>query len=744
MIEREKRSKRRREITNVIAPEMLSNWQRKIVLSRLAQLCAPMLKGYQDDLPLLTDSLEQRLNATAQNSAQTARDIQITYRQIRKNKMLTDAPYAAALCAPWLRIDDNEKYAEWLGLIVLCCCQLHIIGQHDSAIDSALREIRLIANDINHAPIFHKLPRVTHINSLEKLGEQLEVLKLHYPEPNLEHAGIGYLSVVIRNAFVRSRGIVRRRKKRALTFSEPEVITVIPLEPVDDSGLEVERLQIRPENEDSRTVDETAMLETSVTFRVYGMHQRNKNLAIMAQQSQRFTEQLSSRNQSLLCSFEQLTDWDIHHLIQHCIANLKQQDSVACWVLLTLITGRDPSWLHTKARQHQLLDIVNSSPYIRMYHHVPASNQADILKGILPNISKQFERPLPQDLYQWVKKFNVNLPAPTLLEIRTWLSPVNKKHTTRLTLGRITRYLEHWCLNNGSDRAIVALMRGESHQSRPALAYSHVSQDAILHDYYRYVTAIFAMANINPQLPSYQPEASHLGSRLHLPSSILHHIFTVLAQPLKHRSNIWDFHNHYVCYVWALLTFSTGHRDVTAPMGKLTDYNPHQRTWWISDKERRNVPSARTLVIPPTAAKQVDDYLQHLHQLKKHCHFRAPNIAERCQQALDGSGNLLFYITDKQYTKVSSDLTPALLAKLLEQQLPWARNWARHHLRSELAKKNVYPEVIDGWMGHEEIGEEAFGQHSFLSMYEYRELADTIESILNTHKIEALSGWSTH
>ncbi|PSJ37786.1 hypothetical protein [Zobellella taiwanensis] len=744
MTEHSSRSHRRRLITQTIAPKKLTKWHRQIVFLRLAQLCAPLLEHFENDLVLFTDSLEQRLHNGAQQPPKVAKELLIAYRHFRKNELLTFAPYAAALCAPWPRIDDNEKYAEWLGVIVLCCCQLHIQGQHDSAISSALREVRLIANDAKHAGIFKQLPVPTSCSSLAELGEQLEVLRQHYTQPNIESAGIGYLSVAVRNAAHLRQGIVRHRRIKVPEFAEPERITPIPLEPVDDSGLEVELLQAIPETPDSQAADEQMKLEPGKTVRVHDSRQRQQTLAMMAQQGQRFAEQLASRQQSLPCSFEQLTEWDIQHLLQYTLEKLEQKDVLAGWVLLALVTGRDPTWLHARAKQWKSLRLIKDWPCVQLHHHVPASQQPDMLEGILPEVSGHFYRSLPIQLYDWVKQFSPSIGPPTASECRAWLKHINKQHLTRLTLGRIVRFMEHWCLNHGIDRVIIALMRAEPHQSRPALSYSHLHQDALVECHYRYVNAIFTMAGQEPGLPAQRQTELYLGSRLHLSESVLGNLFDILASPLKQKRDIWAVHNDYTCYVWTVLAFATGHRDVTAPLGQITDYNPYQRTWWISDKERRHGLAARTLVVPPTAAKQIEHYLEHLRQLQVHCRFLAPELAARCQQALDGSGNLLFILTDKQDAKLPADLTPSLLEGLLQARLPWSRNWARHHLRSELTKRSVNPELIDGWMGHEEIGEEALGRHSFLSMADCREIADVIESIFVNNKIKALTGWTTH
>jgi hypothetical protein len=180
-------------------------------------------------------------------------------------------------------------------------------------------------------------------------------------------------------------------------------------------------------------------------------------------------------------------------------------------------------------------------------------------------------------------------------------------------------------------------------------------------------------------------------------------------------------------------------------MGRLTDYNPLQRTWWISDKERRHGLAARTVIIPSTTAEQVDLYLDHLRELAKRFRFQEPRLAERCERAIDGSENLLFAFTyEPTSASTPCDLTPLLLEELLGNHQPWARNWSRHHLRSELVMRGILPELIDGWMGHEDIGEEALGKHSFLSMTNFKLIANTIETILNEHKIGAIPGWQTH
>ncbi|ART82284.1 hypothetical protein CBP31_06295 [Oceanisphaera profunda] len=98
-----------------------------------------MLTQFQQHLPLFSEHMEQRLQALAQLPMPDTSTYQQTFVWIKNQKLLTEAPYAAALCAPLHKVDDAEKFEEWLGVILLCCCQVHILGHQNSGIDSALR-----------------------------------------------------------------------------------------------------------------------------------------------------------------------------------------------------------------------------------------------------------------------------------------------------------------------------------------------------------------------------------------------------------------------------------------------------------------------------------------------------------------------------------------------------------------------------------------------------------------------------
>ncbi|MFB2659120.1 hypothetical protein ACE02C_20630, partial [Shewanella xiamenensis] len=104
------------------------------------------------------------------------------------------------------------------------------------------------------------------------------------------------------------------------------------------------------------------------------------------------------------------------------------------------------------------------------------------------NITNHLVLPLPQFLQD---KLTQNVDTA---ELKSVISDINKQHRCRLSLGRITRFLEHWYINNGLDRAEVGLIKGRAPRNQPALSYSNFDADKLIENHHRYVSSIFEIA----------------------------------------------------------------------------------------------------------------------------------------------------------------------------------------------------------------------------------------------------------
>lgn len=738
-----------------LVPEHLNPELKQTLLMQLAYSIQAFPAGYWEQFELIHRLVKVLLTKTSSGSVSNTEIFGI----LKKNKHLTSYPFAATICAvlpPNVTPQWITKYTAYQSIVLIACFIRYTHNQQIAASgnENALRELRLVAMDPRHRKLLDILPELDETSSIELLVSALKELRKH-KYPALQEYGIGYLDLVLRDAL----SWTERRRRRIRIPPTSDSDTLIELNPIDafeDAGLEVKELcVIYPKATTAQERDETISIKAGRTFRIEEStltHNQKTNpspssRAVRAIQHQCLAEKLSIMQLSLNCSYNQLTEWDIRQLIRFTTNGIKTGvDPESCsTLLLCLLCGRDPISL-VQSSNTFCLTHYKKRPCISLTHTVPASKQDVRLEKCLNNTINHLVLPLPQFLQD---ELTQNVGTAYLKSV---INEINKQHRCRLSLGRITRFLEHWYLNNGLDRAEVGLIKGRAPRNQPALSYSNFDADKLIENYRAYVISIFNMAEIDPQLPKVKPIKKQLGSALLLPPLTLHNFFRILRSqiphPRKHSlEELATLHNHYACYVWALLTFATGHRDVNAPMGQRTDFNSHNNTWWISDKENRHGVSARTLILPKTAVKQLEHYLQHLQELKKRSQLIVEDIFNRADEAITGSGNLLFFIKHQEQDnipKITQELTPARVKAFLGDQLPWPANWGRHHMRSELKRIGVAPEEIDGWMGHEDIGEESMGRHSMLSTQYLNRIAQHIESLLNTHEITVVDAWKTH
>ena len=76
--------------------------------------------------------------------------------------------------------------------------------------------------------------------------------------------------------------------------------------------------------------------------------------------------------------------------------------------------------------------------------------------------------------------------------------------------------------------------------------------------------------------------------------------------------------------------------------------------------------------------------------------------------------------------------------------MPYPMNWYRHHDRSYLMKARITPQLIDCWMGHEDLGAEGLGAFSGLSLKDYQHIATELENLFKQHQIGAIAGCQIH
>ena len=716
---------------------------------------------------------------------------------ISKKEFVTSLPFVASLTVSKLKLPAHQKhkYECYHRLIFISCMLLWILDDHKSAIISALREWRLTAEETERHSILEVLPDPLAYDDIASLRADLDILskmpgsttpseegtlagfnenneEKHFPSKSIRkeiRARIRAIYIVLNDALKRSDGKTFTRASTVLRDSTEKVsICSEPLPTLDDSGDQLTQIHIRPlihPDEADWLNEETQASQPDIAIYQYAPKQQfTKDRRLRALQGKRVCEQLAMRNLSLPCQFEQLSDWDIHHLNHQLVADLVSSEphnrAIAATLLCSLLFGQQiqslvkmsenkpQQWIQLKQGQDGGSHLV-----VHCKHVIPGNNPSLDMELQLPESRQDFYLPLSDHLLNWFQ----NKPQwhTDEQDLKKYLQNINEKQICRLSLGRIARYLTHWGMNHGIDTLYLAIIRAEPIHKHPSLSYAQWLISELLDIWYQYIEAIFAGQPVTAALPVRKSFEQLLGSRLYLPDTYLSGLFhlqkkLLQAIPSSSTSQFIEYHNRYIAYIWLLLSVATGHRPVNAPFGFCTDGSIVSGHWWISDKERRAGLAARTLVLPETAQKQITLYLAHLRTLQQYFKVLDPQLTKYLQHVQEGKQNLFFFIDNVAKTDelpshyLPLDITPTRLKEQFGKSMPYPMNWHRHHNRSYLMKTRINPQIIDCWMGHEELGAEGLGSFSCLSLKDYQQISLELEQLFLQNQIGALAGCQIH
>ncbi|MBE8232430.1 MAG: hypothetical protein HAW67_01755, partial [Endozoicomonadaceae bacterium] len=514
-----------------IAPNDVPSHLRLLTFQQVRSLLEYLPNSFIKSLILLKKPITNIRKKIDINSLNDTRN-EDNFAKIKKNQQLTTHPYLATIFSPipseWKEI-KSKKYRSYQALIFLACLQLHILGQHNSLIKSSLREIRLIATDLNHVSLLDTLPSINEQKSLKQLIAEIAILRKTDLESILSR-GLGYIYNVLSQAVDLSKGILRHRTPSFKPEKE-EDIELIEQPYSDDKDISVVELKAKKQSQECQfdETDEPLDIQSGQTFRVHIPSTATNSLALKAIQGQRVVEQLTIRHQSHPCSINQCSDWDIQHLITDSIQyiNSSNKDSkTATILLLILFTGRNLDQLQNAISQQNILQVVKQRPCIVLKHNVPASKQKEELNSILLKTTENLFLALPGQINITSIQHELAFSSD---KIRQLLDKINKRHQTRLTMGRIAGYLEHWYINQGRDRAEIALIKGALIRSRAALSYTNWDVKTVTDNYNLYLVEIFKSTVFEPLLPEKKEIKSQLGSRLHLPDRVIKDLFAHIA-----------------------------------------------------------------------------------------------------------------------------------------------------------------------------------------------------------------------
>ncbi len=459
---------------------------------------------------------------------------------------------------------------------------------------------------------------------------------------------------------------------------------------------------------------------------------------------------IERREKRLICLTSRLSNYERKILLSELRQRLHKCDT-AYLLYLVLATGRDLRTLLGIERVEKVGDFKgignayilredDSEIYLVYRQELPQHRLPEEQKILVNQENAAVTLPIPCDS-RAIRELPKLCEQEAKLQVNDLLKEINRANGTRLTLRKITDNLADFLHHRGVDDVIIALLTGNPRIQEAGLYYTQYDTVTLYRTYRAY-------REIELQVTTKEPDENKAklgGSKLILTEQAVVSIFEHLKDCLlrAQSQSLDQIHNSYVMYVLHLLNMTTGHRPVRDPFDDIDHIDLVGKKIFISDKESRFTASpARMLVLPDTAALQIELYKEHLENLIVYMESLSPDLAKKIRKVLDGKGPLFFLMEreEKASNLEMVSVTPKTVESFWAGLISIPSNWHRHFLRTYLLyQEEVTGEAIDTWMGHASPGQEGLTLYSGMSIKPLVKIANRLECLLKRLKVVALS-----
>ncbi len=527
------------------------------------------------------------------------------------------------------------------------------------------------------------------------------------------------------------------------------------LEPEDEPGYQ--QLTVRPDlsdgtqNQLEHRADnqETGVLLTAQPDKTTPASLR-RSYVLSAMHAKTVAGNIERREKRLICLTSRLSSYEIRILLSELRQRIDKCE-IAYLLYLVLATGRDLRTLLGIERVEKVGDFKgignayilredDSEIYLVYRQELPPHRLPEEQKILVNQKNAAVTLPIPCDS-RAIRELPKICEQEAKLQATDLLKEINRANGTRLTLRKITDNLADFLHHRGVDDVIIALLTGNPRIQEAGLYYTQYDT-ATLYRTYR------AYREIELQVTTKEADDNKAklgGSKLILTEQAVVSIFEHLKNCLlrAQSQSLDQIHNSYVMYVLHLLNMTTGHRPVRDPFDDIDHIDLVGKKIFISDKESRfTASSARMLVLPNTAALQIELYKEHLENLIIYMESLSPDLAKKICQVLNGKGPLFFIMEreEKASNLEMVSVTPKTVESFWAGLISIPSNWHRHFLRTYLLyQEEVTGEAIDTWMGHASPGQEGLTLYSGMSIKPLVKIANRLECLLKRLKVVALS-----
>jgi hypothetical protein len=324
------------------------------------------------------------------------------------------------------------------------------------------------------------------------------------------------------------------------------------------------------------------------------------------------------------------------------------------------------------------------------------------------------------------------------------IKTLNQDHVVRLNEPRLSTYMLTRLASDGFDDVVIRRLRGEPLSRNVPQHYDGCPAGLTYKTFGEYCSKLEKLAERPMVLGEMPRQSIAMGSQLQVQRRFLKNYFATWSEHLEKAKVRYqdpiDIHNDFVLGTYAILAIATGHRPVTRMFESIRDFDPISRELFIADKNSRYGADCRCIVLPETAARQLDLYIEHLHVLcKKAGHSIAAIRAAK--RALSGDGPLLFRIRRIEGNRDAiEEFSPGNVKNWLSEKWPIDLRWSRHFFCTETRTEYLPFEAINASLGHDGLGPANFNPFSGMSYANLKSFANRYDACLDELGIRPIRG----
>ncbi|WP_238091769.1 integrase [Photobacterium leiognathi] len=695
---------------------------------RLCTLLSDKYLDYFEEYDFLIEEAQKHQDVSST-------DTMTILKKITKDKMIGEHPIPSFICSTLLRTSyDENKFDQYKALALLTAARLSYMGEHHSKVKELCDEIRKFSDGrrenlasflpnidaVNFTELVHQFSSLidnsSQLNTTRKVVNQLNHYKVPFKAAHDLNAG-----------YRRNANTQRFRKNGALTV-KPSTC----LNDEGDSAVEISQLHFGPKYSENWQGEDYADSDTRSLNIVISSNNCLKNEALGAMHAKAIFENLKKKAMHLPCHIYNMTDHELHTLVKSCEDTILsgQDENIAKLLLLMLLTGSTEEQVKRAKpykNEHRQLKGISR------VHRLPSQSIRDELKFLTQKVSTSIWFPLPDFITTNLNSFKFKKVLTQ--DLKDFLQSINQQKRLHLTLTKISSYLSYYSAHVNIDPIIPHIISGNDNKVLPAVFYTQTQQSSLLEHYLDYIRHLFSLSESLLWHTSDEYEDDNdefIGSPLHIEKEKLTDLFTFLKARIHSNKSKVDIyfseqgHNDITLMTQFVLMLASGYRPVTGWFGKREDFHLPTATYWISDKNISMGDNSRCILLADIAVLYLKHYINYLDEAVRFQGNRSLYLKQRYEKSLTSEEHLFFY----RENDIVYEVIPSHYAQFVDSLFPLQPNWARHHIRSLLCKHAISPELISAWMGHQDMGKQAFNSFSQLNQKQLKQVSHIINQLL--------------